>query len=138
MGNGDFSSFREEYNSLKNTEIINRWIDDEEIPYFFGGDNVISVLPYIDATQSGVVPIAMEFETPIIATKTGGLLEQVENGKTGIMIPPGDAVKLANAMEKLYLDEALRIKFSQNGIEKLKDWDWSNLGKKLNDFINSL
>lgn len=137
VGNGDFSDYIDEYEKLKNVTVFNRWIEDSEVPYFFGGENVISVLPYIDATQSGVVPIAFEFETPIIGTKTGGLEEQIEDGVTGILVSASNSHEICNAMELLYRDKKFRENLANNGREKLKDWDWKELGRKLYQYIES-
>lgn len=137
VGNGDFSEYMEEFKSLKNTTVINRWIEDIEVPFYFGGKNVVSVLPYIDATQSGVVPIAYEFCTPIIGTKTGGLDEQIVDGITGILVQPSDSQELFEAMEQLYNEIELRKRLAANGFDKLKEWDWSELGKRLYKYLET-
>ena len=97
-GNGDFSEYKQEYSGLDNVKIINRRIRDEEIGNLFSIPNTVAVLPYIDATQSGVVVTAMEFGTPIIASNTGGLREQLNDGEIGIFCEPGDAEDLAEKM----------------------------------------
>ena len=45
---------------------------------------------------------------PMIATDTGGLRDLVAPGETGLLVPPGDAVALAEAMRTLIADRALR------------------------------
>jgi glycosyltransferase involved in cell wall biosynthesis len=56
------------------------------------------VLPYVEATQSGVVPLAYRHGKPVIATTVGGLPEVVHDGRTGRLVPPGDALALAAAI----------------------------------------
>lgn len=97
-GNGDFSEYKQEFSLLDNVKIINRRIKDEEIGNLFTIPNAVSVLPYIDATQSGVIVTAMEFGTPIIASNTGGLREQLDDGKIGVFCEPGNADDLADKM----------------------------------------
>lgn len=99
-GNGDFSPYQEQYQKLegKDVTIINRWIKDEEVESFFVGDNVVLVLPYLDATQSGVALVAMEYGVPIIATKTGGLEEQIHEGENGFLVLPRSVDQLAQVM----------------------------------------
>lgn len=53
-------------------------MEDEEVESIFSGENLVAVLPYLDATQSGVVLTAMDYGVPVIATDTGGLSEQIE------------------------------------------------------------
>lgn len=97
-GKGDFSEYQEEYGKLSNVKIINRRVKDEEIGNLFTVPNAVAVLPYLDATQSGVVITSMEFSAPIIATDTGGLKEQLDEGKIGIFCKPNDAHDLAEKM----------------------------------------
>ena len=65
--------------------------------------NCVVILPYLDATQSGVVVTALEFGTPIIATDTGGLKEQLCDGKIGLFCKPGQADSLSEQM--IYIAE---------------------------------
>jgi len=48
---------------------------------------------------------------PVVATRVGGIPELVVDGKTGLLVPPGDARALADAFERLLTDAALRKKF---------------------------
>ena len=90
-GSGDFAPYRRQAEHLLNVTVVNRWIADEEVAGIFQGENLIIVLPYIDATQSGVVLVSMDFGVPIIASDTGGLSEQIEDHVTGILVEPGNA-----------------------------------------------
>src|SRR5690606_25061187 len=51
-----------------------RYIANEEVPALFRSSDLV-VLPYIQATQSGVVPVAYQFGVPVIASRVGGLAE---------------------------------------------------------------
>jgi glycosyltransferase involved in cell wall biosynthesis len=51
---------------------------------------------------------AMAFGRPVVATAVGGLLDAIEDGVTGLLVPPGDPVALRHALETLLTDEALR------------------------------
>ena len=117
-GNGDFSEYEEEYSKLSNIIVINRRIKDEEIGNLFSIPNVISVLPYIDATQSGVIVTAMEFGTPIISTDTGGLKEQLNDGHIGVLCKPNDADDLADKMI-YFIENASEYKIQQ---EKMAEY----------------
>lgn len=134
-GNGDFSEYKDQYSKLKNVDLIIRYIRDEEVGSFFLEDSVIVVLPYTDATQSGVIPISMEYGCPVIASCTGGLSEQIDDGNTGILVQPNDVNSLAKAMEMIYLDKDLRRSISDNEKAKLREFDWDVLSKKLADYI---
>ena len=64
--------------------LINRFIQDEEMIHLFEHSSVV-VLPYIEATQSGVLSMAYHFSKPVIVSDLPGLTEFVENGITGFV-----------------------------------------------------
>lgn len=60
-------------------ELDHRWFDDSEVPALFDAADVV-VLPYVEASQSGVVTIAQSLGVPMIVTEVGGLVEQLDGG----------------------------------------------------------
>lgn len=116
VGEGNLTPFKESLASLQDVEVVNRWIAEDEIADFFARSDLV-VLPYTSASQSGVIPIAATFGLPVIATRTGGLAEQVEDGVSGWLVPPGDAEALAEAIAEA-LSEAGEAR--QRG-QRLKD-----------------
>jgi glycosyltransferase involved in cell wall biosynthesis len=89
-----------------NIELIDRYISADEIPALFHRSGVV-VLPYLDATQSGVAAIAFAYGRPVIASNTGALPEVVRNNETGLLVPPADARSLAQSIHKLVSDRDL-------------------------------
>ena len=82
---------------------------------------------------------AMGCELPVIATDAGGLPEVVDDGKTGFVVPRGDAQSLADAMRKLLDDEALRQQFGRAGRQKaLAEFDWMNTAQSMESLYFSL
>lgn len=64
----------------------------------------------------GLVPLeAMSRGRPVVATRIGGIPEVVEDGVTGLLIPPGDAPALARAILDLFGDEGLRERLGGEG-----------------------
>lgn len=106
-GSGDFSEYRDEYEELPNCTVVNRYLNDEDISYYFNMPNVVLVLPYIDATQSGVIGMAFNYRTPVIVSDTGGLKEQLFDGEMGLFVIPGDSQSLYNEMEKFITNNSL-------------------------------
>lgn len=98
-GSGDFSKYQSLFKELKQVNIINRYIADNEIDDYFSIPNTVLVLPYLDASQSGVIPIALEYGLPIIASDSGGLKEQMDNGNFGLFCRPGSVDSLIKQME---------------------------------------
>jgi glycosyltransferase involved in cell wall biosynthesis len=51
---------------------------------------------------------ALAAGTPVLATATGGVAEVVRDGENGLLVPPGDAVALGEAIRRYVGDEELR------------------------------
>jgi glycosyltransferase involved in cell wall biosynthesis len=82
-------------------DLVDRYISDDEVADYFTAADLL-VLPYHSATQSGVIQIAQSFGLPVVTTNVGGLPEVVEEGKTGFLVPPGDAKALCGAIKKYF------------------------------------
>lgn len=90
--------------------LVDRYVPNEEVePYFAAADVVI--LPYRSATQSGIVQIAFRFGRPVISTSVGGLPESLDDGRTGILVPPNDPAALAGAIDR-YFDGSMEARLA--------------------------
>ena len=79
-----------------------------DVPALLGGATV-AVVPSLWAEAFGLtVAEAMAAGVPLVASRTGGIPELVEDGKTGILVPPGDARALADAIRLLLEHPSLR------------------------------
>lgn len=63
------------------------FIPDSDVKYFLCAADAV-IQPYRNATQSGVTPLAYNFEKPMIVTNVGGLPSLVPNEKTGLVVEP--------------------------------------------------
>lgn len=110
--------------------VINRFIKDSEIKSIFLCANVV-VLPYLSATQSGVIPLASEFARPVICSCIGGLPEMVATGETGLIVPPGNVVALADAMESMANNPILVQKMGQKArVHMIEHFSWATVAKQ--------
>jgi glycosyltransferase involved in cell wall biosynthesis len=75
--------------------LTNRYVPNEEVPSIFAQADVL-VLPYVSASQSGVLRIAFANALPVIASTAGGLSEAVQDNVNGLLCPPRDARALAD------------------------------------------
>jgi glycosyltransferase involved in cell wall biosynthesis len=74
---------------------------------------------FVLSSRSEGLPVsvleAMAAELPVVASRVGGLAELVDDGATGILVPPGDEPALAQALERLVEDRELRQRFGAAG-----------------------
>lgn len=119
----DFAPYQQMMVNPDRFVVHNQFIPDSQIPSFFQQADLV-VLPYIEASQSGVIATAYSFAKPVIASAVGGLCEQVDHGQTGLLIPPGDAQQLAAAILTLLEDRPLRQQLGRNGQRKVES-EWS-------------
>lgn len=132
-GSGTFSN--EEKALIEASEdlsIINRFIDDEEMNYLASNACAV-ILPYTDATQSGVIPISYHHGTCVIATDIPGLNEYVVNDVTGYLAASED--DLVSSIQRIIdhpdIAEAMGANAHSYALERL---DWAkNLSSLLCD-----
>lgn len=90
VGEGDLSPYQATLSGLPDVELVNRWVGEDEIGNFFSQADLV-VLPYTSASQSGVIPIAATLGLPVLATRTGGIPEQMAHAQSGWLVDPGSA-----------------------------------------------
>lgn len=112
--------------------LINRYIEDEEMVWLFQHARAV-VLPYIEASQSGIIPISYQYGVPVITSNVAGLVQYVEDKKTGLICKQiGDYVE---ALQKLSQGE-FRERMSQYCKQYYeKNMNWKNNLQKLLDVI---
>jgi glycosyltransferase involved in cell wall biosynthesis len=134
-GSGDFYEYRKVFQDLKDIRVMNEYIPDDEVGWYFSGPNVITVLPYLDASQSGVIAVAMEYLTPIIASDTGGLKSQLDGGNMGVFCEPGNFADLYEKMKQFIENPEVM----ENEREKMKKYlnhlSWDIVTRDLLDVI---
>jgi glycosyltransferase involved in cell wall biosynthesis len=82
----------------------------------------VAVLPSAQPEPfGGVVMEAMCMSMPVVATNVGGSTEQVADGVTGFLVPPADPAALADKLECLVKDAALRKSFGAAGQRRITE-----------------
>ena len=115
-GSGDMSDYAEKVSVLgSKLVVINRWIAEEAIPQFFVNADVC-VLPYLDSTQSGVMPIALSMGVPIVITPSDGLVNQLPDG-VGLVADDFSADAVSSAIVEMISNAAQYEKFSTKAFD---------------------
>ncbi|MGE5531472.1 MAG: glycosyltransferase family 4 protein [Bacteroidota bacterium] len=122
-GEGDVSPYADLLAAEQATgqmQLINRFVSDAEMAQLLARSSVV-VLPYLEATQSGVVPLAYGARRPVVATAVGAIPEIINNGRTGLLVPPNDPVALADATATLLADPKLADVLAAGGQQYASD-----------------
>ena len=127
----EFGRYEEAMAGRDAFEVYNYRIPYEEGARLFEQASVVA-LPYIEASQSGVIPTAYGFRRPVVVTNVGSLPEVVDDGVTGYVVPPRDPEALAAAIVSLLKDPAACRRMGDQGYTKLKtDMAWSTIARSL-------
>jgi len=84
----------------------------DRVPHWLRSFDVF-VLPSLNEGISNTILEAMASGLPIVASRVGGNIELVEEGRTGQMVPAGSVEQFAGALERYAQDEALRREHGQ-------------------------
>jgi glycosyltransferase involved in cell wall biosynthesis len=103
---GDGNMRREYENQARSLGLADRVefagdISDEQLPGYYRAADVV-VLPSVDRTEAfGLVLLeAMACGRPVVASRLPGVRTLVDEGRTGYLVQPGDAVELAEKIER--------------------------------------
>ena len=128
VGAGDLKPYRQLLTRIPNIEVTNEWVADDAVAGYFNEASFI-VLPYTTASQSGVIATASVFGTPVIATRTGALPEQITEGVTGLLVEPGSVGQLEEAMRLLIRDPDRAQQLGGNlAIHARETLNWNVIG----------
>lgn len=137
---GEFGNDKEDYFRMIEELGIGKWVKtvdsytpDRQVEKYFAASDLV-VLPYVSATQSGIVQIAYGFEKPVIVTRVGGLPEAVINEKTGYVIEPENAEALARAVTDFYHRNQEAV-FTDQIKKEAYRFSWERMGEVVGGFM---
>lgn len=113
-----------------------RYIPDNEVPLYFSAADVV-VLPYRNATQSGITAIAQHFEVPVIATDVGGLKELVAHERTGLIVPTADPAAIAASIQAFF-NGGMAAAMRANIAALKQELSWERFAKEVLRFAAGL
>lgn len=67
-------------------------------------------------------------EVPVVASNVGGLPDAIRNGYSGLLVPPGNAAALADAVVTLLRNSSLRSRMGRHGREMVqREFEWADI-----------
>lgn len=118
-GSGALAPYRGQLARLASVAVHNEFISAPQAAALFAEADVLA-LPYIEASQSGVLMIAMPFALPVVASNVGEIAETVARTGTGLLVPPHDPVSLARALDRVRQDSGLRAALAANALSAMQ------------------
>lgn len=115
----------EELQLKDNVETVLEYVPFTNVKDYFHKAAIVA-LPYVSASQSGIIQLAYSFGKPIVATSVGGLPEILDNGKNGFIVPPENETVLAEKIVQLLSDQQLLKKMGEYSLTLSKtkfSWD---------------
>jgi glycosyltransferase involved in cell wall biosynthesis len=137
VGEGDVEACAPGISRIPGVTVEERWVPDVEIPILLGAATAV-VLPYKEASQSGVVPQALALGVPVVATAVGGLREQVREGAGGLLAEAPTPKALAHAMSRVLTPGALPALRAAARLAGGQHLDWDSEAAKLVGFLRHL
>lgn len=128
--------FQKIQSQKKNIHYLGFQNHEKTISLIKGSD--ILIQPSLSEGISTTLLEAMACKTCIIASNVGGNLELIDNQENGILIEPTNDKLFNKSINQLIQDEPLREKFSKSAFDKIKQYDWKNIGQKYLDLYESL
>lgn len=131
-----YKNMAESY-GMTNRVIFAGYVEDGDLPKYYCESDVVVLPSYNRAEGFGMVLIeAQAGGTPVIGTTVGGIPYAIKDGETGLLVPPKDSEKLADAIIKILGDDELSQKMEQAGYEKVKkEFTWE---KSTENFLEIL
>lgn len=81
---------------------------------------------------------AMAAGLPVVTTDVGGCSELVEDGVTGLLVPPRDPVALSRAIERIAQDTEFRVKAGKVARARAQSYSWPTTARSHADLYHSL
>jgi glycosyltransferase involved in cell wall biosynthesis len=106
--------------SLPGVTVEQRWVPDGDVAELFARTDVL-VLPYREASQSGILASALALGVPAVATPVGGLTEQIVSGTSGLLAKAASGPALASALATLLSDPDLYARCSVGALATAAD-----------------
>ena len=134
-GNGDLSHYTDLISLLEpNIRVKNGWLSDDEVLDEISAAT-LCILPYIDSTQSGILPTALALGVPVVITPSQGLLAQLPEG-CGIVAEAFTGAQICSAVMEALSDRDAYFEMSRQGKEIFGTDIWTKQAETLSLFYS--
>jgi glycosyltransferase involved in cell wall biosynthesis len=114
-------------------ELLDKWLSEEEIGDLINSSDIM-VFPYLEATQSGAITLAIAGCRPILCTNVGGISEQISDTEA-VFVKPNEQ-HLADGLTEIILNTSRRHNMIQALLERKQKLSWETISSKIEDVIS--
>ena len=137
-GSGDLGPLKAAIEASPQITLINEWLSDETISSCLNAADAV-VLPYVEASQSGVAAAAFSAGLPIIATPVGGLTEQIDHEVNGLIARDVSAEAFADSIHTLVNAPDLYQSLSKNALFHANTaLNWNEIAEDLGGIFDQI
>jgi D-inositol-3-phosphate glycosyltransferase len=108
-----------------------------ELPDYYRAADVCLVPSHHESFGMAALE-AMACGAPVVASRVGGLASTIQDGVTGVLVPPRDEVALASAMAGLLADDARRRAIGERAARWAQSFAWPSVARALIDVYEEL
>jgi glycosyltransferase involved in cell wall biosynthesis len=101
-------------------------VEKGEVPAWLAKGDIFLNTTNVDNTPVSVIE-AQAAGLCVVSTDVGGIPYLLENEKDALLVPPGDARAMAEAVRRLFVEPGLAPSLSRNGRMKAEGFDWSHI-----------
>lgn len=99
----------------------------------------MAVLPSREESFGNAMAEAMAAGTPVVSTTAGSIPEVVEQGRSGLLVPPDDPAALAQTMRRLLADPAFAQRLGRSGWQRVRDcFTWNRVAQQFEEIYEAV
>lgn len=127
VGDGPERSRLEKLASGLNVDFVGR-LEPDEIRQYMADYAKVLVLPAVAGEgMPNVLLEAMSIGVPVVASDVAGIRDLLENGKAGVLVPPGEPFTLSDAVNTVLRDKSLWKQLSLSGRQTSRKYGWNKV-----------
>ena len=101
-------------------------VPHDDVPMWLNNGDIFLNTTHFDNTPISVLE-ALACGLCVVSTNVGGIPYLLDDEDEGLLVPPDDTAKMANAVRRLLTQPELAVRLSQNGRAKAESFDWSRI-----------
>ncbi len=98
----------------------------------------VFVCPSLAEGLGNVFLEAQACGTPVVGTNVGGIPDIIQDGFNGLLIPAQNSQAIVEAVMKIFKDKNLAQQFTQNALNTVQRFTWSNIVRQIDDLYQTI